>query len=74
MGEIRADLRVEFRKDLEAATAKVGVELRELIVGGAPSSHDSKQSSVGHILSEDPMLRVNFHILQCGVRTAWLGM
>jgi hypothetical protein len=33
MGEIRADLRVEFRKELEAATAKVGVELRELIVG-----------------------------------------
>jgi hypothetical protein len=33
MGEIRAGLRVEFRKELEAASAKLGVELRELIAG-----------------------------------------
>jgi hypothetical protein len=33
LGEIRADLRVDFRKELEAATAKLGVELREIIAG-----------------------------------------
>ena len=33
MGEIRAGLRREFRKELEAATSKLGVELRELIAG-----------------------------------------
>jgi hypothetical protein len=33
LGEIRADLREEFRKELDAATGKLGVELRELIVG-----------------------------------------
>src|SRR5262245_4503093 len=33
IAEIRADLRVEFRKELEAATAKLGVEQRELIAG-----------------------------------------
>jgi hypothetical protein len=33
LGEIRAGLRVEFRKELEAATAKLGIELRELIAG-----------------------------------------
>jgi hypothetical protein len=33
LGEIRAGLRVEFRKGLEAATGKLGVELREVIAG-----------------------------------------
>src|SRR5262245_58957820 len=33
MGEIRAGLRSEFRKELEAATAKLGIEQRELIAG-----------------------------------------
>jgi hypothetical protein len=33
LGETRADLRREFRKELEGATAKLGVELRELIAG-----------------------------------------
>jgi hypothetical protein len=33
LGEISAGLREEFRKELEAATGKLGVELRELIVG-----------------------------------------
>jgi hypothetical protein len=33
MGEIRAGLRSEFRKELEAATGKLGVEQRELIAG-----------------------------------------
>jgi hypothetical protein len=33
LGEIRADLRNEFRKELEAATGELGVELRKLIVG-----------------------------------------
>ena len=33
MGEIRAGLREEFRKELETATAKIGVDLRELNAG-----------------------------------------
>ena len=33
LGEISAGLRSEFRKELEAATGKLGVELRELIAG-----------------------------------------
>src|SRR5262249_35270012 len=33
IAEIRAGLRVEFRNELEGATAKLGVELRELIAG-----------------------------------------
>jgi hypothetical protein len=32
IGEIRYELRKEFRKELEAATVKLGVELREQIV------------------------------------------
>jgi hypothetical protein len=33
IGEIRCELREEFRKELDAATGKLGVELRELIAG-----------------------------------------
>jgi hypothetical protein len=33
LGEISAGLREEFRKELEAVTGKLGVELRELIAG-----------------------------------------
>ena len=33
LGEISAGLREEFRKELKAATGKLGVELRELIAG-----------------------------------------
>jgi hypothetical protein len=33
LGEIRADLRREFRNELESAAGKLGVELRELIAG-----------------------------------------
>jgi hypothetical protein len=33
LGEIRADLQEEFREELEAATGKLGVELREVIAG-----------------------------------------
>jgi hypothetical protein len=33
LGEISAGLRSEFRKELDAATGKLGVDLRELIAG-----------------------------------------
>jgi hypothetical protein len=74
MGEIRADLRVEFRKELEAATAKVGVELRELIVGAHRARTTRNRARLAISCRKTQMLRVNFHILQCGDRTAWLGI